>query len=648
MVPRRHVACVVLSVLALAVGAERVALDALSIARLPPAPSKKSRARDTPVADHVPGGGPDGAWINSLAVAKTRPATVYAAAWGGGVYSSTDRGLTWTPADRGLPPDVSCDLTADPHDGATVYAACYVGLYKTVDGGRLWRQLDVDNPTAAVIAPSNSKVIYQEPNDGVVLSRDGGRRWAKVGSFRRTPRCAVFAVGSTDASRLYCASAEGLSVSRDGGRRWRRAGAASANLNVQSLALAPSGRTMVVSTNDGRVFESTDDGASWSSIGALPDTPLEDLRFVGESDRVLFAHHRGRLVRSLDGGRGWEIWPTAWPSMSLFTFAVEPDAPDVAYVGTSAGLVVTIDAGHSWTRRTRGMTRASVHVVLHEGAGAALFARAGAEVFTSDDDGDHWVAFEGTPEMGTIDAASLQSDGDGGVRLRGAAGAFRLRRDASTWRPDTAPEASGRSVPWQLPVPVVPTVVTRAGRDGQVLIASIGGLAALVKKEKHSLWRSTDDGATWTRAYTLQVWIMSGCCDLLVDPGDAETVYAAATGMVIGGGGAQVFRSRDAGLTWRELPTPGLTVPFTALPTTPSTLIGPTFSGGFALSRSFGDTWIETAATLPPIATPSSLVVDPRRPTVVFAGTNYRGVYRSLDGGLTWQPTGRVTDRPSR
>lgn len=644
MVSGRYVGCVVLSALALAVGVERVALDATSIARLSPAPSKKSRARDTPVVDHVPGGGPDGAWIHSIAVARTRPATVYASTRGGGVYTSTDRGLTWTPADRGLPPDAFCDLTADRHDGATVYAACYVGLFKTVDGGRLWRQLDVDNPTAVVIAPSNPRAIYQKPSDGVVLSRDGGRRWAKVGSFHRTPYCPVFAVGQKDASSLYCASDEGLSVSGDGGRRWRPVGAVSPDLNIRALAIAPSGRTMVASVNDGRVLESTDGGATWSLIGALPDVPLEELRFVGESDRVLFAHHRGHLVRSLDGGRDWEIWPTAWPSYSLFTSAVEPDAPDVVYVGTSAGLVVTSDAGRSWTRRTRGMTRASANVVLHAGTGTTLFVGAGQQLFTSSDDGDHWEAFEGSPEMGSVDATSLRSDGDGGVRLRGTGGAFHLKRDSSTWTPDTVPDRLGTERAVLLPVPVSPTSVTRVGRDGRVLIASIGGIAAIAKRETHSLWRSTDDGATWTRVHTLGVWIMSRCCDLLVDPGDPDTVYAVATGMVVGGGGAQEFRSRDAGLSWTELTTPGFIGPFAALPTTPTSLIGQTYQG-FAVSRDYGDTWTTTDAGPPEGA---GLVGDANRPHVVFAGTSYRGVYRSFDGGLTWQPTSRVTDRSPR
>lgn len=108
---------------------------ATSSFRLPPSPSQRSRAADTPVIDHLPGGGPDGGHILSLAIVATRPSTVFAALRGGGVYASTDLGVTWTPADRGLPPSAWCNLVADPVNTSTLYAACYDGLYKTTDRG---------------------------------------------------------------------------------------------------------------------------------------------------------------------------------------------------------------------------------------------------------------------------------------------------------------------------------------------------------------------------------------------------------------------------------------------------------------------------------------------------------------------------------
>jgi photosystem II stability/assembly factor-like uncharacterized protein len=34
------------------------------------------------------------------------------------------------------------------------------------------------------------------------------------------------------------------------------------------------------------------------------------------------------------------------------------------------------------------------------------------------------------------------------------------------------------------------------------------------------------------------------------------------------------------------------------------------------------------------------LAVDPRNPSTLYAGTGGAGVFKSTDGGATWQPTG--------
>jgi hypothetical protein len=38
----------------------------------------------------------------------------------------------------------------------------------------------------------------------------------------------------------------------------------------------------------------------------------------------------------------------------------------------------------------------------------------------------------------------------------------------------------------------------------------------------------------------------------------------------------------------------------------------------------------------------TAFLFDPQQPQVVYAGTAYAGLYRSLDEGETWQPTGQA------
>ena len=117
------------------------------------------------------------------------------------------------------------------------------------------------------------------------------------------------------------------------------------------------------------------------------------------------------------------------------------------------------------------------------------------------------------------------------------------------------------------------------------------------------VWRSRDDGRTWTPIFDDQSTGSVGA--IAVAPSDPRTIYVGSgeglqrPDLSVGDG---VFKSTDGGATWRQM--------------------------GLA-----------DALQIP------AIVVDPRDPNRVFVavlGQPYgpsvqRGVYRSLDGGATWQ-----------
>ena len=84
--------------------------------------------------------GPHGGYVSAMAVDPQSPATLYAAA-GGGVFKSTDGGLSWTPARVGLPSVVLDALVIDPQTSTTLYAAAAGfngGVFTSTDGGQRW------------------------------------------------------------------------------------------------------------------------------------------------------------------------------------------------------------------------------------------------------------------------------------------------------------------------------------------------------------------------------------------------------------------------------------------------------------------------------------------------------------------------------
>ncbi|HAD12247.1 MAG TPA: glycosyl hydrolase [Saprospirales bacterium] len=163
-------------------------------------------------------------------------------------------------------------------------------------------------------------------------------------------------------------------------------------------------------------------------------------------------------------------------------------------------------------------------------------------------------------------------------------------------------------------------------------------------------------GLNWTLAGPTRV---SGrISDVAMHPADLQTVYAAAAS-----GG--VWKSTDAGHNWTPITDnlPSLSIGDIAIdPSDQNTLyVGtgePNAGGGSVTydgrgvfkSTDAGQTW--TALGLENIGSVGRIEVDPKRPNRVFvaamgslfANNSNRGLYRSLDGGQTWDKSLFVND----
>src|SRR5215475_4432304 len=108
-----------------------------------------SAARADVWVSHGPGGGS----VTALAVAPTSPPTVYAAV-GGGMFKTTDGGMSWSASNTGLPNTTVVALAIDPTAPATVYAATNGGyrVFKTTDGGGSWSAVNTGLTAAYVDA----------------------------------------------------------------------------------------------------------------------------------------------------------------------------------------------------------------------------------------------------------------------------------------------------------------------------------------------------------------------------------------------------------------------------------------------------------------------------------------------------------------
>ena len=139
---------------------------------------------------------------------------------------------------------------------------------------------------------------------------------------------------------------------------------------------------------------------------------------------------------------------------------------------------------------------------------------------------------------------------------------------------------------------------------------------------------------------------------LAIDPQSPETVFAATRR-------AGLFKSRDGGGSWHSLAIPLTAAPIISLaiaPADPETVYAGTGRGVFKTTDG-GATWAAASDGLFGKESAfergwrlsegyvQALVVDPGDPETVYAGTYQRGLFKSTNGGASWQPLGLASVR---
>jgi len=167
---------------------------------------------------------------------------------------------------------------------------------------------------------------------------------------------------------------------------------------------------------------------------------------------------------------------------------------------------------------------------------------------------------------------------------------------------------------------------------------------------KHrGLYKSTDAGKTWTKI--LFISEKAGCAEVAVDPQNPDIVYASTWEFrrlpylfSSGGTGSGMYKSSDAGKTWKEL-TNGLPakpfgrIAFALAPSAPNNMVAIVESNetGLYITADGGESWKKQSAVMNVVALPfyfSTIVIDPKDPKRV-----YRPAYTfsySIDGGYSF------------
>ena len=302
--------------------------------------------------------------VGSLAIAPRQSRVIYAGS-GVGVFKTTDAGVTWSNASKGMGKPVVLDVVLDPKRSQTIYAASRAGVFKSVDGADTWtRRFSRHDVVQLAVQPSHPSVLYAGAKDAVFKSRDGGATWRRVLGFRHGQWALALAIDPHAPSTVYAGTGAGVFKTSDGGAHWRSANRGLPRPSVRdrfegfvrAIAIDPrQTRTVYLGTERG-FFRSTNAGESWRTPSRGAPAAVWTLAIHPRNAQIVYAGFWGGVFKSTNGGKNWHnrsngLTPR-YATERLWTeaVAIDPSRPRTVYAGGSGGVFKSIDGGGLWRR----------------------------------------------------------------------------------------------------------------------------------------------------------------------------------------------------------------------------------------------------------------------------------------------------------
>jgi photosystem II stability/assembly factor-like uncharacterized protein len=276
-----------------------------------------------------------------------------------GIFVSVDRGDSWKQMKdvKGLLGVHLGAITGLPDDAKILLAAGPRELYKSVDGGFLWKplpmqQIIAETPvlakrvvtrsvkgkpvTRAAVKPilklktiqpweffglytvlsGTKQVMFAATDLGLFKSADAGDRWTLAALPDAAGVSGLFVAPNSD-GRLFARATTGLYSSNDFGDHWTKFNFPLPTRDVNDIAIPVShDAPLLVATRVG-LYKTSDNGANWfANQGGMPASTVSSVLYAANL-KTAYAVEYGRLYESRDDASSWNLVPSALPTTRI-------------------------------------------------------------------------------------------------------------------------------------------------------------------------------------------------------------------------------------------------------------------------------------------------------------------------------------------
>jgi len=335
----------------------------------------------------------------SIAVAGSamRPYEYYMGATGGGVWKTTDAGITWKPvtdaqihyssigavAVSASNPDVVYIGTGEADIRGNIIQGG--GAYKSTDAGKTWTHIGLTDTQVIArirVHPTNPDLVYvaafghhaaPNPDRGVYRSKDGGKTWDKI-LFRdnktgadeliidpNNPQVIYVALWEAYRNAFEMSSGgpgSGIFKSTDGGDHWteisHNPGLPKTMLGKIGLSVSGADSNRVyaqIEAEDGGFFLSDDAGATWKRVNERRDLRQRAFYYsrvfadpkVKDTVWVLNVN----IYKSTDAGKTWKA--SNVPHGDNHDMWIASNDSNRMIEANDGGGTISVNGGETWT-----------------------------------------------------------------------------------------------------------------------------------------------------------------------------------------------------------------------------------------------------------------------------------------------------------